>query len=169
MKKYALVWLTAFPIFLLTACSHNLSVRTNPPGAAIRLVEVNGDRTIDLGDSPADATVTGAGDYILSAEKSGYSPLRKRIVLGDREKYTLELIPVFEFDINSDPDGASVVLEDKAKGRKYKLGRTPLRHVVEGKGPFILRASKDGYRETEIQIEPEPGKEALPVTIILSQ
>ena len=158
-----------FLVPALAACSHSISVNTTPPGATVRLVEVGGEKKFELGESPVTKTVSGMGAYVIIAEKSGYAQYRKRIDLGEQGKYDIELVPEYELEINSEPAGANIALEDRGNGNTYFLGKAPLRHIMEGKGPFFLKATMEGYKAVEQPLDARPGQKNMAITIKMAQ
>ncbi len=166
--KYFFV-LAAFAVYVATlaGCTHMIAISTDPPEASVKLVEVNGENTFELGPSPVKATVTAAGDYMIIIEKPGYASLRKKINLGTADNYDFKLVPVYEFYISTEPEGAKIVLEDTGADNIYNLGRAPLKHVIESEGPFTVKASMAGYETAVVEADTVPGKSAVQMEIQL--
>src|SRR5512143_3145529 len=120
---------TAIALFALslvsTACTHSIAVNSHPPGASAQLVEVGGDKVIKMGQTPAKKDVVGAGEYMLTLNKAGYSDYRRKIVLGESPSYDVNLVPLYQFSIDTEPAGAKLVLEDKGSGNTYRMGISP--------------------------------------------
>ena len=154
-------------IALIPACASTISINTSPPGAEAKLTEFGGDKVITLGVTPVKKTVNASGEYNLSLDKAGFSPYRKNIDLGKAGDLNIELVPVYEMSIDTQPQGANASIEDKGSAYVYNIGKTPVTYVVEGRGPFILSVKMQGYETETVQLDSSPGKTQVLKTITL--
>jgi hypothetical protein len=136
-------------LLMLPACTHGIAVNTRPPGATAQLSEVGGDKVYKLGQTPVKAEVVGTGEYMLTLTRQGYSTYRKKVDFRASQSLydigVIDLTPVYQFTIDTEPEGAIVVLEDKGTGAKYGIGKSPVKYMLEGKGPFSVTVSMQGY------------------------
>lgn len=154
--------------FLLTGCTHILNVHSTPSGAAVRLAEVNGDKVLVLGETPVKAEVVASGEYKITLTKPGYAVITKTIDMGSKDSLSFDLIPYFNISIDSEPRGATIVLIDKGAGLEYNIGKTPAQYVVEGNGPFAVKASMLGRKTETLDLETAAGNPTVSKVLRLS-
>jgi hypothetical protein len=168
MKVTTAIALLAMSL-ILPACTHSIAVNSHPPGATVQLVEMGGDKVVKMGQTPAKKDVVGAGEYMLTLTKAGYSDYRKKIILGDSPTYDVNLVPLYQFSIDTEPAGAKLVLEDKGSGNTYSMGISPANFAVEGKGPFSVTASMPGYETVTVPVETKEGASNVYKSITMKQ
>lgn len=154
---------------ILPACTHNIAINTRPSGATAQLNEVGGNKVHKLGQTPVKAEVVGSGEYMLTLTRAGYSIYKKKIDLGAQNSYDIDLTPVYEFTIDTVPEGATVVLEDKGAGARYGLGKSPVKYMLEGKGPFSVTVSMQGYETETAGIETTEGVTDVYKSVVLKK
>jgi PEGA domain len=156
-------------LLMLSACTHSIAVNTRPPGATAQLTEVGGNKAHQLGQTPVKAKVAGTGEYMLIITRQGFAPFKKKIELGTQNTYDIDLTPVYEFTIDTEPEGATVVLENKGTGVKYGIGKSPAKYMLEGKGPFSITASMQGYETGTADIATTEGVIDVYKSIVLKK
>ena len=154
--------------FLLTGCTHILTVHSRPSGAAVRLSEVNGDKVLELGETPVKTEVVASGEYKITLTKPGYSAFTRTVEMGSKDSFSFELVPYFNISVDSEPRGATIVLIDKGAGLEYNIGKTPAQYVVEGNGPFAVRASMIGRKTETLDLETAAGNPTVSKVLRLS-
>jgi len=167
MKHKTTFFILLSLVALVQACASTISINTAPQGAEAILTESGGDKVINLGLTPLKTTVKASGQYILSLDKTGFSPYRKNIDLGKAGELNIELVPVYEISIDTQPSGANASIEDKGSAYVYNIGKTPVTYSIEGKGPFVLSVRMQGYETETAQLDTTPGKKQVLKTVTL--
>jgi tetratricopeptide (TPR) repeat protein len=66
---------TAFVAVILMGCTHSISIKTEPPGASVRLIDAAGNATATLGTTPLETTSPPDTDaLLLEIERTGHLP-----------------------------------------------------------------------------------------------
>jgi hypothetical protein len=171
--RTASIWGLLVILLVLPACTHGIAVNTRPPGATAQLSEVGGDKVYKLGQTPVKGEVVGTGEYMLTLTRQGYSTYRKKVDFSASQNLydlgTVELTPVYQFTIDTEPEGAMVVIEDKATGAKYGIGKSPVKYMLEGKGPFSVTVSMQGYETGTAEIATTEGVVDVYKSVVLKK
>jgi hypothetical protein len=158
---------------ILPACTHSIAINTRPPGATAQLNEVGGNKVYKLGQTPVKAEVTGTGEYMLTLTRQGFATYRKKVDFSaSQNPYDIGLIdltPIYEFTIDTEPEGAAVVLDDKGTGARYSIGKSPAKYMLEGKGPFSVTVSMQGYETGTADIATTEGVTDVYKSVVLKK
>ena len=137
-------------------------------------------QTVDITITPApdDTTLSGfpppltiggrllavSGEYRLTARKSGYHPLDRKInISSGNTRFAIAMTPLpGRLTITTDPEiNASILINDKP------VGTTPLTEVEVEAGTHLLRAHKRRYLPTEQEITVEGRNRRQAITLTL--
>jgi eukaryotic-like serine/threonine-protein kinase len=119
------------------------SVDSDPPGATVIL---NGKT---YGTTPFRENTLAAGTYKMTLRMKGYRDLNESVKLSAKEDLRLskKLNPAGSLQVNSDPPGAEVQINNKS------VGKTPWSSDQQSPGQLTLTVSKPGYKTHSEKIE----------------
>lgn len=126
-----------------------LEVRSEPPGAK---VYVDGK---EVGETPADLSNIRAGGHMVRIGKEGYESHEEqvKVVEGERRKVSISLKKVVGgFLVNTDPPGATILIEGKP------VGVSPYEVKDLSPGSYKIKLMKEGYETWEKDVAVEAGK-----------
>ena len=136
----------------LTSDSAVLTVRTEPPGASVK---VNG---LSKGVTPCTLDRLPAGENELAVSLQGYVVYRSKIKLLANEEESLDIPLKPEpgvLSVISIPSGAKLYIDEKL------AGQTPLTLDSMEAGSHVIRAEMDGYATVTRPVELQQGEKKV--------
>lgn len=116
--------------------NHPLTIRTNPAGASIALLDQNGQYAY------ADGMAVRAGRYTVKVSKNGYPTKTIQLDVNQRTDITIDLeLPKHPVHIRTLPADASITIADAQSRYHYYEGM----NLPEGS--YTVTVSKEGYHD----------------------
>lgn len=147
-----------FPAVLVRPVGR-LSIKTNPPGAKVRIGTLGEQQT------PVDKLELDAGEYPISIQLAGYAPLERRVRVeeGASPENVYTLVPLEKpveskttatLILSSPALGAEVYVDGRLRG---SIGRDPLLISDLAVGKHEVRVTSPGFNEWRNIVETQAG------------